>query len=244
MQGGTGNKVLAPALLRKLLHVRNLGGSMIHLTYYLDVMSSWCFYVEPNLDRLRERYADRLTCDWRIALVTEAGSQGWNHDQIAWFYKRSGAVTGVQLNPAWNRGPHTTLQPNLAAEAARELGCGDDRVRRALAHAALIEGLPIYHKREAVRVAAAAGGLDQAKLIKLMDEPRIEERIRESGEEFASYRIDQRPGFVIRSDIGDRVVYSGVWRLEPLDAAIGALIKDEDEYARFAAANEPLPAPT
>jgi predicted DsbA family dithiol-disulfide isomerase len=217
---------------------------MIHLTYYLDVMSSWYFYVEPDLERLRQRYGDRLAYEWRIALVTDGGSQGWNHDQIAWFYKRSGAVTGVHLNPAWNRGPHTTLQPNVAAEAARELGCSDDRVRRALAYAALIEGIPINHKREAVRVAAAAGGLDVTRLSQLMDEPKIEERIRDSGEEFASYRIDQRPGFVIRSDIGDRVVLSGIWRLEPLEAAIGAMINDEEEYARFAAANEPLPAAT
>jgi predicted DsbA family dithiol-disulfide isomerase len=217
---------------------------MIALTYYLDVMSSWCFYVEPNLDRLREVHKHRLKYEWRIALATEAGPEGFTREQVAWFYKRSGSISGIHLNPDWNRGPHSTLQPNLAAEAARELGCTDDRVRRALARAALIDGTSIYRKSEAVTVAATAGGLDDAQLFKTMDDPRIEERIRKSSADFAALHIDQRPGFVLQSAIGDIAVFSGVWRFEPLDAALEAMIKDEDKYAKFAAENQPLPAKT
>jgi predicted DsbA family dithiol-disulfide isomerase len=217
---------------------------MIALTYYPDVMSSWCFYAEPNLDRLRQAHGDRLKYEWRIAMVTESGPEGFTREQMTWFYRRSGSISGIHLNPDWDRGPHSTLQPNLAAEAARELGCTDDRVRRALARAALIDGTSIYRKSEAVTVAAAAGGLDDGQLFKIMDDPRIEERIRKSGADFAALRIDQRPGFVLRSDIGDVAVFSGVWRFEPLDAAIEAMIKDEDKYAKFAAENKPLPAKT
>jgi predicted DsbA family dithiol-disulfide isomerase len=236
MQAATGNKVLLPAYPGK-------GDVMIQLTYYLDVMSSWCFYVEPSLDRLRQAHGNRIKYDWRIAMVTEGGPEGWGYEQMAWFYKRSGSVSGVTLNPEWNRGPHSTLQPNLAAEAARELGCTDDRVRRALARAALIDGISIYHKGEAVTVAAAAGGLKDEELFKMMDDPRIEERIRKSGAEFASYHIDQRPGFVMRSDIGDTAIFSGLWRFEPLDATTEAMLKDEDKYAKFAANDLPFPAP-
>ena len=214
---------------------------MIHLTYYLDVMSSWCFYCEPNLDRLRKHCGDRLAYEWRIAMVTEGGPKGWTHDQMEWFYKRSGSISGVHLNGAWNQGPHNTLQPNLAAEAARELGCTDDRVRRALAKAALIDGIPIYHKSEAVSVAAEAGGLDDERLFKTMDDPKIEARIRATSAEFTAYQIDQRPGFVVQSDIGDKVIFSGIWRLEPLQATVEAMLADGEKYAAFAAANPPMP---
>lgn len=215
---------------------------MIRLIYYLDVMSSWCYYSELNLERLRKKYGERLACEWRLALVTDAGPQGFSRDQMTWFYKRSSSISGIQLNPDWDQGPHTSLQPNLAAEAARELGCTDDRVRLALARAALIEGIPIYHKSEAVAVAAAAGNLDDAKLFALMADPKIEERVKTTGEEFASFHIDQRPAFVVRSSIGDVAIVSGVWRFEPLDAIVAAMLRDEDAYAAFAAANPPMPA--
>jgi predicted DsbA family dithiol-disulfide isomerase len=214
---------------------------MIHLTYYLDVMSSWCFYCEPNLDRLRKHCGERLAYEWRIAMVTEAGPKGWNRAQMDWFYRRSGSISGVHLNGAWNRGEHNTLQPNLAAEAARELGCTDDRVRRALARAALVDGISIYHKSEAVAVAAKAGGLDDALLFATMDDPKIQARIRASGSEFAAFGIDQRPAFVIASDIGDKAISSGIWRLEPLQALCESMMSDERKYEEFAASNPPFP---
>ncbi|HZC59676.1 MAG TPA: hypothetical protein VE154_06750 [Chthoniobacterales bacterium] len=36
--------------------------------------------------------------------------------------------------------------------------------------------------------------------------------------EFNTYRIDQRPAFVLRSAIGDTAILSGLYRLEPLTA--------------------------
>ncbi len=215
---------------------------MIRFIYYLDVMSSWCFYSEPNLERLRKKYGDRLAYEWRIALVTEAGPQGFSREQMTWFYKRSSSISGVQLNPDWDQGPHTSLQPNLAAEAARDLGCTDDRVRLALARAALIEGIPIYHKSEAVAVASAATGVEEEKLFQLMSDPNIEKRVQETSAEFESFHIDQRPAFVLHSSIGDTAIFSGVWRFEPLDATLEAMVRDEDQYAKFAAANPPMPA--
>ena len=60
--------------------------------------------------------------------------------------------------------------------------------------------------------------------------------------EFNSYRIDQRPAFVLRSAIGDTAILSGLYRPEPLTAAIDAMIADEDAYTRFAATHGPIPA--
>jgi hypothetical protein len=56
-----------------------------------------------------------------------------------------------------------------------------------------------------------------------------------------SYRINQRPAFVIRSGIEDAAVFSGIYRSEPLIAAIDAMIADENAYVRFSVAHAPIP---
>src|SRR5690348_6932899 len=188
---------------------------MVKLIYYLDVMSSWCFYAEPQLELLRQKYGQRLTYDWRVALVTEGMPQGHAHDQVAWFYKRSGSVSGVKLNPDWCQGSYTTAHPNHAAEAARELGFNDDRVRLALARAMMIEGMPIYHKGEAVSVVSAVTGVEAGRISSLMEGPKVRERIKQSSEEFAAFGIDQRPAFVLHSSIGDTAIFSGIWTSAP-----------------------------
>ena len=62
--------------------------------------------------------------------------------------------------------------------------------------------------------------------------------------EFSSHRIDHRPAFVLRSVIGDTAILSGLYRPEPLIAAINAMIADEDAYKRFAATHDPMPPKT
>lgn len=215
---------------------------MVTLVHYIDVMSSWCYYAEPHVERLRGKYGRRLSYEWRIALITEGMPHGHSREQVEWFYRRSGSISGTQLNPDWCRGPYTTLEPNLAAEAARELGFGDDRVRLALARAAMIEGMPICRRRESVDVVAAVTGMEPDKITALMNDPRIDDRVKQTSEEFAALNIDQRPAFVLRSNIGDIAIFSGVWTFEPIDATIGAMLSDEDKYATFAAKNPPLPA--
>jgi len=42
---------------------------MVHVTYYLEVISSWCFWAEPAWTELKRRYADRVEFTWKIALM-------------------------------------------------------------------------------------------------------------------------------------------------------------------------------
>lgn len=46
---------------------------MINVTYYLDIVSSWCFYSESTWTRLKERYHGLATFDRRISLIPEDG---------------------------------------------------------------------------------------------------------------------------------------------------------------------------
>jgi predicted DsbA family dithiol-disulfide isomerase len=117
------------------------------------------------------------------------------------------------------------------AEAAKDFGFTDDRVRLALAHAALREGKNIADWDVAIEVGAEAGGIDAGDLRKHARSTKTEKRIRASTAEFHALQITQRPAFVIDTVIGDRAVFSGVVKLEPLAATIDSMLEDAAAYA-------------
>ena len=214
---------------------------MLTLIYYLDVLSSWCFYAEPNLRRLLDVLGERVRYEWRIALV-ENPAGGYSHRQYDWFYRRSGSISGVQLNSGWVSGKYdSSIVPNAAAEAARELGFSDDRVRLALSRAALVDGKPILDPAVSAEIVSHATGVASDKIRELIDDHHIRQRIADSGEEFKRLDVDQRPAFVLSSDIGDKVVFSGVWAYEPLHATATAMLGESAKYAAFAHDNPPFP---
>src|SRR5690554_6245342 len=108
---------------------------MIKVTYFLDVVSSWCLYAEGTWSSLKRDYADVASFDWKVALIPPAGLPG-SAEEEAGYYRRSGTVVRWQkmLNPGWvEPGCTEYLAPNAVAEAARDMGFGDDRVRLAIA---------------------------------------------------------------------------------------------------------------
>src|SRR5436853_7445084 len=117
----------------------------ITVTDYLDVVSSWCFWSEPTWAELKKCYYDRVTFQWKIALMDPSGLPT-SREQEQWFYRRSGMMmrSPVMLNTeVYDPGLPEALAPNCVAEAAKDFDITDDRVRLALAHAALREGKKI-----------------------------------------------------------------------------------------------------
>jgi predicted DsbA family dithiol-disulfide isomerase len=210
---------------------------MIRVTYYLEVISSWCHWAEPAWSELRERYGRRAQFGWKIALMPP-DAYPVSRQQCDWFYRRSGSImrSPYMLNSGWLEPQiHQYLVPNYVALAARQLGVVDDRVRLALAHAAVREGRQVGRWEVAVPIAAAAGGLDPAKLQAVAQAPETEAAAEASTAEFKALQITQRPAFVIENGIGDRAVFSGTVRAEPLVAALEAQLADEAAYASWQA---------
>jgi predicted DsbA family dithiol-disulfide isomerase len=209
----------------------------LKIIYFLDVASSWCFWAEPAWAALKERYRSRLEFDWKIALM-DAASLPTSREQLAWFYRRSGTMTRspFMLNTGWLQ-PGATEYPvrNLVAEAARDLGVTDDRVRLALATAVLRDGKQADDWDVAAEIGAQTGGLNSAALLERARSPEIEARVRASTVEFHALKVTQRPTFVIDSEIGDRAVFSGFAKLPPLAAAIDAMLEDIAAYESHAA---------
>jgi predicted DsbA family dithiol-disulfide isomerase len=147
------------------------------------------------------------------------------------------------LNSGWFEPEiKTYLMPNLVAEAARDLGVTDDRARLAIANAAVREGKKVGRLEVAVQVVSEATRLDKAKLTERAKSAEIANRCEATTKEFHALQVTQRPTFLIENGIGDRAVFSGVARIEPLAAAIEAMLEDEGAYASWAAHFGPVPA--
>jgi predicted DsbA family dithiol-disulfide isomerase len=205
----------------------------VKITYYLDVVSSWCYWAEPAWAELKRRYATApVEFEWHIALL-DATSMSKSREQADWFYRRSGTVvqSPFMLSSGWMDPVQAEyLAPNCVAEAAKDFGVGDDRVRLALMVAALREGQSVANWNLSASIAAKATKLNKAKLLARARSKAIEQRVRASTATFHALQVTQRPTFVLDSNIGDRAVFSGFWRLDPLIAAIESMLADAAAY--------------
>jgi len=217
----------------------------LKVTIYLDVISSWCFWAQPAWEELKKRYGDRVDFVWKIALMDASGFPK-SIEQAEWFYRRSGMMmrSPFMLKPGWfEPNLQECLAPNLVAEAARDLGVTDDRVRMALANATEREGLKTNNWDLAAEIGAKAADLDKTKLLERARSPEVEARARASTAEFHALQVTQRPTFVVDSEIGDRAIFSGFAKLEPIACTIDAMLDDLTAYAAHAAHfGEPPPA--
>jgi predicted DsbA family dithiol-disulfide isomerase len=210
----------------------------VKITYYLEVISSWCYWAEPAWAELKQRYAGKpVEFGWKLALMDASGLPV-SRNQCEWFYRRSGTImrSPFMLNSGWFE-PELKeyLAPNLVAEAAKDFGVMDDRVRLAVADAALREGRKVGHWEEAAAVAARAAGVDAAALRKKAQTSEIEARARTTTAEFYALQVTQRPTFLLENTIGDRVVFSGLAVAAPLAAATEAMLNDAAGYVSHAA---------
>lgn len=210
----------------------------IKIIYYLDVVSSWCYWAEPAWAELKRRYANApVEFSWEIALIDESGMSK-SRPQADWFYRRSGTIvrSSFMLNSGW-LDPYLPefLPPNCVAEAAKDFDATDDRVRLALMEAAMREGKKVADWSVSASVAAKAAKLDEHALLAKARSPEIEKRVRASTAKFYALQVTQRPTFVLESNIADRAVFSGCWRVEPLVAALDAMLADATAYASWKA---------
>lgn len=215
------------------------------VTYYLEVTSSWCFWVEPVWAELKRRYAGRAEFFWKIAKMRPEDFPT-SHRQYDWFLQRSSALMQAPFVPSsgYYEYPIPEGYPaaSAVAEAARDLGATGDEVRCALGRAAYREGRKIGRLDVAVEIAAKAGGLDAARLRARAKSPEVAARMEATTAEFFALQVAQRPTFVLEDAIGDKAVFSGLVRLEPLAATIDAMLADTAGYAAYRAQHGAPPA--
>jgi predicted DsbA family dithiol-disulfide isomerase len=205
----------------------------IIVTDYLDVISSWCFWSESTWTELKRRYEGKIQFQWKIALMDPTGLPT-SREQEQWFYRRSGMMmrSPFMLSTDWyDPSLQEWLAPNCVAEAGKDFGFADDRIRLALSHAALREGRNVSDWEIAAEIGAGTGKIDEKDLLERARSREVEKRVRASTAEFHALQVTQRPTFVIDTEIGDRAVFSGVVKLEPLLATLDSILDDAAAYA-------------
>ena len=219
---------------------------LLKITYYLDVISSWCHWSEPTWALLKSRFDEETEFQWKVALMDSSGMPK-SRRQLEWFYRRSGTIVGANhtIQSGWyDPQLEEYLAPNLVAEAAIDFGIGrnDDRVRLAIAEAGLLDGRPTSQLAEAIAAAVAAvPELDDKSLNARASSAEIEQRIRATTAEFHALQAPQRPTYVLENEIGDRVVFSGIVTPDPLIATIGAMLADAQAQQDYDKSHEPMP---
>ncbi len=215
------------------------------ITYYLEVISSWCYWAEPTWAELKRRYAGKVEFEWKIASMKKEDFPV-SQAQCDWFYRRSGLMmqSPFMLNSGWLEAHRDGAFPaaSYVAEAGKDFGIRGDELRLALANAAERDGLRVASMEPAIAVAEKVTGLDGAKLRARAESPEVAARIAASTREFFAHQIDQRPAFVLTDAIGDKAVFSGLVRLEPLAATIDAMLADTAAYAAHTAHHGKPPA--
>lgn len=210
----------------------------IKITYFVEILSSWCLWAEPAWDELKKKFGDRAEFDWRIALMNP-GDFPKSRDECDRYYRRSGTImkSDFMLRSDWlepeRAGDYRA--PNLVAEAGRDFGIEGDSLRRALANAAMREGKKIGRMDVAVSVGAAVLGTSESELLKRAESDDVRLRVETSTALFLEHKINQRPSFIIQDVIGDKAVISGLATAAPLIAVIEAMLDDTRGYETYRA---------
>ncbi|MGA8657292.1 MAG: DsbA family protein [Chthoniobacterales bacterium] len=213
----------------------------MQLTYFFDVCSMWCALADEVLAEIQKRYGERVPISRKIALINDGAPMADGLEQEQWYYQRAEATTGRRFDHRWieKRGQSTWL-PNAVIYASEMLGHGG-KVHEALKIAGLLKGEPILRRDVALHLAVSVSGVSRAELERAVDDPATSRSISASTAEFNSFPVNQRPTFVIRSKIEDTAIFSGIYRAEPVLAALDAMIADENAYAEFAATHRSIP---
>ena len=97
------------------------------------------------------------------------------------------------------------------------------------------QGQKVADWRLCVQIATKVTDLDEDTLLAKARSPEIERRVRSATAAFHALQVTQRPAFVLDSNIGDRAVLSGFWRLDPLVAAVESMLADAAAYDSYKA---------
>lgn len=204
-------------------------------TYFLDVLSQWCFIADKALLKLRTKHKQKLTLRCRFVPIAFKNALPVTRAEQIEAYKRSTMITGTTTVPWIEDGiPAHTWEANATAVAARQLGLDQDLVRAEIAQAALLRAEPMGRDGAAITLIAQKFGVSRKKLETQVRSDDVAATMQAHEDEFRALDLSVRPTFVMRNAIGDHSVLGGAYRFEVLDLCARGLIEDETAYEFFA----------
>ena len=180
---------------------------MLKVTYYLEVVSSWCHWAEPawaelkNVTQTEPNFNGRSrSCRRRATQFPPANATGFIGAAVRW------CARPICSTPAgWKRRLSSTWCQLPCPGQPESLGVTDDRVRLAIANAGLRDGQKVGRWEVALDPAAEAAQIDPAKLLARAQSPEtatppLRRRLpsftlfRSANAPLSDRKFDRRPG--------------------------------------------------
>ncbi len=210
-------------LMRPSPLARPMRHDPVVVTHYTDPWSVWCWALEPQLLRLKERHGEGI--DFRVklgAIVESPVGPEFPREEIRRMFSAARRASGMPLDPdivlkPW---PGTTVRAGIAAKAAALVSPeAFPRYLRALREASLMDGRNI-EALEVQEEIAKACGVDAQGFREAME---TDEATREFYGDQAEGRLKGVTGFptvVFRNARGVEVALSGFQPTEAFEAAL------------------------
>lgn len=193
------------------------------VTHFTDPWSVWCWAIEPQLLRLRERHGDPIKFQWRIGAILETPvPRDFPRDDIVRMFHAAKRQSGMPLDADLVLKVHsgTTHRAGIAAKA---VALAEPELfpayLRALREASQIDARDI-EQVEVQEAIATDVGVDLAAFKEAMDS---EEATREFYSDQAEARMRGITGFptvTFKGSIGQEVAVSGFQPTESYEAAL------------------------
>ena len=195
---------------------------------FIEVLSHWCLAAMPAARVLAD-----LTPNFEIVYAPskDGGPVGYTNEQMRWFYRRGAMAYGRELRADWCEGPQTgTWFANAVGYVGAQATGEPIRVAHAVMSAALEQGLRLGRADECFAFMGRYLGQPASEISRRVNDPSVKQALDEGNRRMAALGLDEKPSFVIESDIGDRVVLKGLWQKELVAAAGLAVLHDERAY--------------
>ena len=162
-------------------------------------------------------------------------------EQELWYYDRCELVTGRRFNHRWlEKKSRSTWIPNSLIAAAWKFGKGKE-VHQALKSAAMDQGQPILQRAVALKFASEASGIARETLANAIDDPALAAELRNR---LCRVRVvPYRSTSCLHLPQRDRRHrnFPGIYRREPIFAAVEAMLHDEEKYTDHASSHPSIP---
>ena len=206
------------------------------VTHYTDPWSVWCWAIEPQLLRLRERHGSRIDFQWKIGAILETPVPAdWPRDPIVRMFHAARRQSGMPLDPDLVTKVHsgTTVRAGIAVKAVGLVAPEKfEPYLRALRERSQLDAIDI-EQLEVQEEAAKAVGVDVNAFREAIES---EEATREFYGDQTEARVRGVTGFPtvgFRGPRGSEVAVSGFQPTEAFEEALaramGARVPDDPE---------------
>jgi putative protein-disulfide isomerase len=179
------------------------GAADVEVVLFHDVLCAWSYLADARLDVLRAEFGEQVRWSYRgYPLRPDEEALGKKErQQLARHCRRLGKEPegkGVVADLWTGRdAPVSSLPPLVALEAARQQGSEvHDALLKALRRAAFLRGMNIS-RRDVLLEIAGTVGLDEARFLRDLDDPRSFDRLQEGVGDAESIGVRGVPAVII-----------------------------------------------